>query len=155
MIRKHTMASQVSDILVDLVPLSEGFELVQYDPMIHHEIVPQIYSRCFNLRAWGELWDKFEGFYSEGVFLIYHKSLKSYVGFIVSYIAEDTPYITSLGVTEDFRGRRLGTYLVQRVAQHYAKMGYKQLWVDINPHYEGFERRCVSMGFSVIREEIR
>jgi ribosomal protein S18 acetylase RimI-like enzyme len=149
------MTSRVNDILIDIVELSEGFELVQYDPFIHHEIVPQIYARCFNLRAWGERWDKFDGFYSDGVFLIYNKALKSYIGFVVSYINDGLPYIAALGIMKKFRGKHLGTYLVQRVAQHYAKMGYKDIWVDIKPHSESFERRCIAMGFVITDEDIK
>ena len=146
-LKLQTMSCELNALLGELIPLNDRFEEVQYDSMMHHEIVPQIFSRTFKRRAWGEKWDQFEGFYSDGVFLIYEKVEKFYVGFIVSYIRDDVPYIAALGVMEDFRGLHLGMYMVQRVAQHYAKMGYKNIWVDIKPHSSSFEAHCVQMGF--------
>jgi GNAT superfamily N-acetyltransferase len=153
MLRYHRMTSFIVDILENPVPLSDDIELVQYDSYLHREIVPQIHKRIFLTKPWGEQWDTFEGFYAEGVFLLYHKVDKYYLGFIISYINDGMPYIALMGVMEEFQGQHLGTYLVQRVARNYAKMGYKKIWVNVKPHSEGFERRCLAMGFKATDEE--
>lgn len=153
MLRYQTMTCDIQGILKEQAQLMNDIELVQYDHFMHKEIVPQIFKRTFNSREWGEKWDTFDGFYEEGVFLLYHKLDKYYMGFIISYINEGLPYIAAMGIMEEFRGKHLGTYLIKHVAQHYAKMGYKDLWVDVRPHSESFQNRCLHIGFRFVDEE--
>lgn len=147
MLRYQTMIADIQEILSHHVPLMDGIELVQYDPHLHREVVPQVYKRTYHTRPWGDKWDAVEGFYPEGIFLLLNKEENYFVGFIISYVNEGLPYIGAIGVEEDFQGMHLGTCMVQSVALHYAKLGYKQLWVDVKPHSDGFFNRCIAMGF--------
>lgn len=147
MLRFLTMNGLISEILSHSAQLPDLIEMVQYAPHLHKEIVPQIYKRTYHHRPWGEKWDSFEGFYPEGIFLLLNKAEQYYVGFIISYFFEGEPYIAAIGIEDQYRGQNLATCLVQKVAQHFAKLGFRKLWVEVNPREVGFYNRCLSMGF--------
>ena len=150
MFRYQTMTADIQDILSHYVPLMEGIEMVQYDSLLHREVVPQIYKRSYHMRPCGDKWDAVEGFYPEGIFLLLNVQEQYYVGFIISYVNENLPYISAIGVEDKYRSKHLGTCLVQQIALHYAKLGYKKLWVDVKPHSDSFFDRCLTMGFHCI-----
>ncbi len=150
MLRNQTMKADIHEILTHPASLVDGVEMVQYDPLLHREVVPQIYKRCYHMRPWGDKWDAVEGFYPEGIFLLLNSKEQYYIGFIISYVNEGLPYIGAIGVEDNFRGQHLGTCLVQQVALHYAKLGYKKIWVDVKPHSDSFFSRCLTMGFHCV-----
>lgn len=154
MVRYQTFVSPIREILKERHTLDDAFEIVKYDAYEHRQIIPQMFSRTLDKKPLGEKWDQIEGFYPDGVYLILHHDDAYYVGFVLSHIVDNVPHISAIGIMEQYRRRGIGTFLIQKLAEHYAKMGYQELCIDLKHDRLGFANQCERLGFSKVESTI-
>ena len=104
------------------------------------------YSRETIIRAWANR-SKYTSF------AFYDTDLKKVIGFVMMHRTSDTMlYLSYLGMSEDVRGKGLGTKMMKRLLKYAAKEGCSMTLVPFSgvvPWYEGlgFSRTCDKFNF--------
>ncbi len=147
----QTLIGHVRDVLKETKTLDDNFLITHYNAYEHRVVVPQLYARTLHKAPLKEDWDTDDSFYGDGIYLIFHKEDRYYVGFALSKIQDDIPYISAMGIIDEFRGYGVGTYLVQQVTKHYAKMGYAKVMIDVKSA-DNIIEYWAQMGFTKVEE---
>ena len=104
------------------------------------------YTRETIIRAWN-------GRSKETCFAFYDTDLKKVIGFALMHRTSDTMlYLSYMGMSEDVRGKGVGTKMMKRLLKYDAKEGCSMTLVPFStliPWYEGlgFSRTCDKFNF--------
>ena len=104
------------------------------------------YSRETIIRAW-------KGRSKYTSFAFYDTDLKKVIGFALMHRTSDTMlYLSYMGISEDLRGKGIGTKMMKRLLKYAAKEGCSMTLVPFSgviPWYEGlgFSRTCDKFNF--------
>ena len=89
--------------------------------------IPSLYGACFEDKDWDKDWYKIEEFQEDAVFVA--KEGTELLGFVVSFLRKNVPYISVLGVKKPYRKQGIATKLMDKVFLHF--MDYDQVCLHV------------------------
>ncbi len=130
--------------------LPPQFNIVPYSPVLHHEVIRNMYSKAFGEEPWSTNWDAFQEFDPKGVFVASHSQMDRPVGYIISFRREDFGYISVVAVIPEFRRQGLASAMITAAIDYLQSLSLREIVIDVHvtntPAVEAYKK----LGFQVV-----
>ena len=107
---------------------NKNIKIEEFNESKHKDIIPQIYADAFCDKAWESDWYKIDLFNPASCFIA--KYNEEYAGFIISFIKENSAYISVIAVLKKYQKCGIGISLINRVINYFKNQGL-EIYLDV------------------------
>ena len=129
---------------------NKNIKIEEFNESEHKDIIPQIYADAFCDKTWESDWYKIDLFNPASCFLA--KYNEKYAGFIISFIKENSAYISVIAVLKKYQKCGIGISLINRVI-NYFKNHDLEIYLDVESKNKTAINWYNKRGFVQIIEE--
>ena len=103
-------------------------KIEEFNESKHKDVIPQIYADAFCDKAWESNWYKIDLFNPASCFIA--KYNEEYAGFIISFIKENSAYISVIAVLKKYQKCGIGISLINRVINYFKNQDL-EIYLDV------------------------
>ena len=107
---------------------NKNIKIEEFNESKHKDIIPQIYADAFCDKAWESDWYKIDLFNPASCFIA--KYNEEYAGFIISFIKENSAYISVIAVLKKYQKCGIGISLINRVINYFKNQDL-EIYLDV------------------------
>jgi len=107
---------------------NKNIKIEEFNESKHKDIIPQIYTDAFCDKAWESDWYKIDLFNPASCFIA--KYNEEYAGFIISFIKENSAYISVIAVLKKYQKCGIGISLINRIINYFKNQDLK-IYLDV------------------------
>ena len=107
---------------------NKNIKIEEFNESEHKDIIPQIYADAFCDKAWESDWYKINLFNPASCFIA--KYNEEYAGFIISFIKENSAYISVIAVLKKYQKCGIGISLINRVINYFKNQDL-EIYLDV------------------------
>ena len=107
---------------------NKNIKIEEFSESKHKDIIPQIYADAFCDKAWESDWYKIDLFNPASCFIA--KYNEEYAGFIISFIKENSAYISVIAVLKKYQKCGIGISLINRVINYFKNQDF-EIYLDV------------------------
>ncbi|GEM_PF-831067 len=107
---------------------NKNIKIEEFNESKHKDIIPQIYADAFCDKAWESDWYKIDLFNPASCFIA--KYNEEYAGFIISFIKENSAYISVIAVLKKYQKCGIGISLINRVINYFKNQDF-EIYLDV------------------------
>ena len=107
---------------------NKNIKIEEFNESEHKDIIPQIYADAFCDKAWESDWYKIDFFNPASCFI--SKYNEEYAGFIISFIKENSAYISVIAVLKKYQKCGIGISLINRVINYFKNQDL-EIYLDV------------------------
>ena len=107
---------------------NKNIKIEEFNESKHKDIIPKIYADAFCDKAWESDWYKIDLFNPASCFIA--KYNEEYAGFIISFIKENSAYISVIAVLKKYQKCGIGISLINRVINYFKNQDL-EIYLDV------------------------
>ncbi|EMB45771.1 GNAT family N-acetyltransferase [Treponema denticola] len=107
---------------------NKNIKIEEFSESENKDIIPQIYADAFCDKAWESDWYKIDLFNPASCFIA--KYNEEYAGFIISFIKENSAYISVIAVLKKYQKCGIGISLINRVINYFKNQDL-EIYLDV------------------------
>lgn len=95
-----------------------------------YTVIPQVYSESFFDEPWEDDWFKVPMFNPKTTWVL--EINDQIIGFIISFVSNDQPYISVLAVKDTYKRMGFGTCLLRVCVDYWCLTDYKKIFIHVD-----------------------
>lgn len=115
-----------------------------------YDLIPQVYASSFSQPPWPKDWFSIDVFNPETVWV--YKMDEKIVGFIISFVTRDYPYISVLGVASAYKRCGIGKSLLKQVLSYWSRE-YDRIYIHVEKSRSPALGLYKKMGFDILETD--
>lgn len=116
-----------------------------------YRLIPSLYADSFNETPWSTDWYTIDQFDQDANWIASVNGKA--VGFLISFISKEIPYISVIGVIQSEQGLGIGRKLIRQSIDYWEEKGYTSVRIHVNKEKHYVKHLYEAMGFNVINED--